>query len=169
MNPKPGPNPLRSPTRTPLSLPCRQPTPPISPNRPGPGRFLSRKVQRLAPGPLRHSPARPSKFPGPLPPALGPPTPACFRATPAPAPPASAPCPLSAARRPSPPPLTARARLSSPSPLPSFSSAPAEPISPPEISPAPNSTEARDHRPAYNWPQRTPQHPHPQAKARHKP
>ena len=59
MNPKPGPNPLRSPTRTPLSLPCRQPTPPISPNRPGPGRFLSRKVQRLAPGPLRHSPARP--------------------------------------------------------------------------------------------------------------
>jgi len=48
--------------------------------------------------------------------------------------------------------LSTRARLSSPSPLPSFSNAPAEPISPPEISPAPNSTEARDHRPAYNWP-----------------
>ena len=70
MNPKPGPNPLRSPTRTPLSLPCRQPTPPISPNRPGPGRFLSRKVQRLAPGPLRHSPARPAPTPRSLRPRL---------------------------------------------------------------------------------------------------
>ena len=70
MNPKPGPNPLRSPTRTPLSLPCRQPTPPISPNRPGPGRFLSRKVQRLAPGPLRHSPARPAPTPRSLRPHL---------------------------------------------------------------------------------------------------
>ena len=70
VNPKPGPNPLRSPTRTPLSLPCRQPTPPISPNRPGPGRFLSRKVQRLAPGPLRHSPARPAPTPRSLRPHL---------------------------------------------------------------------------------------------------
>jgi len=66
------------------------------------------------------------------------------------------------------PPLSPRARLSSPSPPPSFSSAPAKPISPPEISPAPNRTEAQDHRRPIIGP-RGPPSTHTPSQRRHKP